>query len=372
MSSAVRGPNPRRGMVLITLAVVIIVIVGLLGLSLDLGRVYVAKGELQNYADAAAFAAALKLNGVQSGIDRATTAAGSMNNRWDFATQTISSGNRTVQFGSSSTGTNGSWLSNPSSSEIEDVTHVRVGVTASVPLLFMPMVRGATSQVVNASAVAGKVSTSTIGAGNLLPFAPLAPTPSNTSTFGFVVGSQYTLRWPSSGQPGTPCAGDVALGTGTGSTIARQNLQDPERGYWGSTSTNTIRTWINNGYSSPLSVGSNIELSSGEKNGAKEQMTTRVQSDTDHTSTTYAQYEANVSGGNRVGNGRRIVAVPVITGGGSSTQPVLGFAAFFLQSLSYHVGGNEPFCGTYIGSYTVGANASSGAGVGVTKLRLVR
>ena len=45
----------QRGMVLVTLAVVVIAIVGLLGLSLDLGRVYIAKSELQNYADASAF-----------------------------------------------------------------------------------------------------------------------------------------------------------------------------------------------------------------------------------------------------------------------------------------------------------------------------
>jgi uncharacterized membrane protein len=57
--------NKRRGMVIITVAALSVVFIGFLGLSIDLGRVYITKRELQNYGDAAAFAAALRLNGLQ-------------------------------------------------------------------------------------------------------------------------------------------------------------------------------------------------------------------------------------------------------------------------------------------------------------------
>jgi hypothetical protein len=379
--------------VLVTLAVVIVIIVGLLGLSVDLGRVYIAKGELQNYADASAFAAVLQLNGLQSGVDAASSAAGSLPNKWDFSTRTITAANRTVQFGATATGTNGSWLVSPSSYEIPNITHVRVGVSTIVPLLFMPMVRGASSQTVSAVAVGGKVSSNTVGAGNLLPMAPLAPTPGNTTTFGFQVGQQYALRWSSNignnnAPPnGSTCAGDLALGWGAGSTIARQRVRDPDRGWWGDSSGSTLSGWIDTGYTSAVSVGDTIELYSGTKNGRKQAMEARVASDTDHTSTTYTQYENNISGGYRVGNGRRLIVVPVVAGtasasngngngngtGSGTPQSVLGFAGFFLHSMSYDdTNGNEPFCGTFIGSFTMGTNAHSGGGIGVTKVRLVR
>ena len=226
-----------------------------------------------------------------------------------------------------------------------------------------------------------------------MPMAPLAPNPANTTTFGFQVGQAYALRWSSnisnSGAPpsGSTCGGDLALGWGAGSTIERQRQRDPDRGWWGTSSGNTLSEWIENGYPYALTVGGTIELYSGTMNGRKQAMEGRVESDTDHASTTYTQYENNTAAGDRVGNGRRIVVVPVVAGAPSSSngngngngsgsgteQTILGFGAFFMSDLTYDdTNGNEPFCGTYIGGYTVGANAHSGGGSGLTKLRLVR
>src|SRR5205814_1866492 len=52
----------RKGFALIATGVCVISLLGLLGLALDLGRVYIAKNETQSFTDTAAMAAVLKLN----------------------------------------------------------------------------------------------------------------------------------------------------------------------------------------------------------------------------------------------------------------------------------------------------------------------
>lgn len=60
-----RAATPRRqqGAVAIVVALALVAMVGFLGLALDLGKLYVAKSELQNGADACALAAARDLTG---------------------------------------------------------------------------------------------------------------------------------------------------------------------------------------------------------------------------------------------------------------------------------------------------------------------
>jgi hypothetical protein len=67
-SSTVRPLRHRRehGAVAITVALSLAVLIGFLGLALDLGKLYVAKTELQNAADACALASAQALTGVSA------------------------------------------------------------------------------------------------------------------------------------------------------------------------------------------------------------------------------------------------------------------------------------------------------------------
>jgi uncharacterized membrane protein len=67
MSSAVqhplttaRGIHRQRGVVSIIVALTVAMLIGFVGLALDLGKLYVARSELQNSADACALAAARK------------------------------------------------------------------------------------------------------------------------------------------------------------------------------------------------------------------------------------------------------------------------------------------------------------------------
>ena len=58
--TAARGIHRQRGVVLIILALTLAVLIGFVGLALDLGKLYVARSERQNSADACALAAARK------------------------------------------------------------------------------------------------------------------------------------------------------------------------------------------------------------------------------------------------------------------------------------------------------------------------
>lgn len=65
----------QQGAVAIIVAICLTLLVGMLGLVLDLGHLYVAKTELQNAADSASLSGAKELNGRVTGIASATTRA---------------------------------------------------------------------------------------------------------------------------------------------------------------------------------------------------------------------------------------------------------------------------------------------------------
>ena len=383
--------HPRQGFVLVTASALLVVLLGMLGLAVDLGRVYIFKNELQTFTDAAALAGSLELNGTSGGLDRARsrvddTAAA---NKWNFASALLSAGERTVEFAASA---NGAWSSNPSSSEAAAQNYMRVTAAVSVPVYFLGAVQAASTQGVSARSVAGRVTAGQ--ASGLLPFSPIAPSSGDPANFGFVTGQRYALRWASdignSGAPpnGSVCPGDLALGWDPGSTIdrARQSGSSlgSSRGYWGSESGPQLDDWIDNGYPNPVATGSAIAMAGGVKNGRKQHMESRVNSDSDHTSTAYSTYEDNLSNLFRVGNGRRVIGVPLNAGptgngngngngnGGADVRTVIGIAAFFLDSLTYDdTNGNEPFCGEYAGTWVQGANGHSGGSAGIAKVRLV-
>ena len=82
------------GFVLIVTCIVVAILLGLAGLSVDIARMYVIQTELQAYADAAALSAALQLDGTDRGIEHARKAAfdlatGPHAMRWDMGSQTI-------------------------------------------------------------------------------------------------------------------------------------------------------------------------------------------------------------------------------------------------------------------------------------------
>lgn len=86
---SITGARPRtmtrqRGAVAIVVGLSIAVLIGFAGLALDLGRLYVAKTELQNSSDACALAAARELTGTSSNQLTIAEAAGMTTGRANF------------------------------------------------------------------------------------------------------------------------------------------------------------------------------------------------------------------------------------------------------------------------------------------------
>src|SRR5678816_2947948 len=87
----------KEGFVLITTGVCIVSLLGMLGLAMDLGRVYIAKTETQSFADTAALAGAFALDGLT--FDPARNAvSGNTKNQWNMGTTkfTVSGGDTTI------------------------------------------------------------------------------------------------------------------------------------------------------------------------------------------------------------------------------------------------------------------------------------
>ncbi|HYL35546.1 MAG TPA: Tad domain-containing protein, partial [Bryobacteraceae bacterium] len=64
-----------QGFSLMLLTVSMFVIVGMLGLTFDVGRMFITKNELQTFADASALAGVSYLNGTQAGVTAANSVA---------------------------------------------------------------------------------------------------------------------------------------------------------------------------------------------------------------------------------------------------------------------------------------------------------
>src|SRR4051794_28657773 len=80
-----------NGFVLLTMSASVVVLLGMVGLALDLGRTFVVKNEAQAFTDAAALAAVTKLNGTSGGITKAKAAVTGSVNSWNFASQAFTS-----------------------------------------------------------------------------------------------------------------------------------------------------------------------------------------------------------------------------------------------------------------------------------------
>ena len=355
MGGSYSGIRGRRGFTLLTTGACAIAILGIVGLAVDLGRVYVVKNEMQAYTDSAALAAAVELDGTAAGISRAQTAVANNTNRWNLGTATFS-GTET-QF---ATDVGGPWEASPASAA--NVRFVRVRASGNVSLLFLPAVSTTSSSNVSAISVAGQVAKQNFREG-LFPFSPLAHN-STPPDFGFTPGQWYTLRWPSNPKVNNNvCPGDneqqwVDLADADSSS---------ERGYIEETSSAVIRMAIEQDYmSNTLTIGQPVEMTGGNKQTQRDSIINRINQDTDPTSTSYAQYEAGDAG-----NGRRLVVVAINTG--HPNNIVLGFHLFFLLHPSeYTSGGNRPFCAEYVGPYVQGSRRKGAGGAGAYVVRLVQ
>lgn len=77
----------QRGFVLIAMSVAMLLMLAVIGMAFDLGRVYIARNEAQVFTDAAAMAAAARLDGTEDGLRSARAAVARLPMRWHLGTE---------------------------------------------------------------------------------------------------------------------------------------------------------------------------------------------------------------------------------------------------------------------------------------------
>jgi hypothetical protein len=272
-----RRRTTRKGFVLIVVGIALLALIGSLGLAYDIGRMYVAKNETQNYADAVALAAALELDGTLAGLTRARNRVIGDTNRWNYATEAFQ--NTEVWFAQTA---NGPWIENPTTAV--NYTFVRIIATAPVPMTFLPMLNSTPTAPAGAFLLFTINSTANVkalfdGAQQLqtgfregpFPFSPFAHDRFTGPHFGLVLGQLYTLRWASNfnlngNNDSRMCPGDR--------TDAMRQLaasgSAADRGFIESTSADTIRQSIVYDYQSVFrEIGDAVNMTGGTKQTQK-------------------------------------------------------------------------------------------------------
>lgn len=337
-----------QGIFLITFAIWAVVLLGVAGVALDGGRLFINRNEAQTYADAAALAAAQKLDGTPAGIHAARLAVRESGNSWDFGTQKVHEA--AVEFGSA--GTPDHWTAEPG--DATGLTRVRVTAQVNQRLFFAPLFVVRSLQLVRVRAVAEQTRGTQFAQG-VWPFSVLAFKGQAEPHFGLQAGRQYTIRYVN----GKGCEGDA---------------QDPahlrtggSRTWWGRYTDGVLRERVVVGRQAQgeeLTIGKPLPEVTMPLAGAAEYIEARRSQDTDSASVNYAAYS---NGG--TGNGRRIAVLPIQD---AELSTVRAFGMFFILPLDPEPQG-KPWCVEYIGGAMVPNSNRPGAGApGVYAIRLVR
>ena len=420
----------QRGMVLMTMAICAIALIGAMGLAVDLGHIFIVKNETQAYVDAAAIAAALKMDGSTAGIARANTAATSLSAHWNFDSATLTT--PTVEFSTASSGATWYLAANVTTALAPTMRFTRVTKTVAPSIYFVPMVMPTPvyTQNVQSQAIAGQVdfAANTTIPNGLGPFTGVTACNGSVTAcentapnFGLTVGDIYDIQWPQynsnrkncgngngNGNGGkaincfnsTPCPGDVTLDNGNGADPMQEVVQywgAKTNGYWGSTSTSDINSYILDIQQlASLAMGTNIDpyLSSGNKQGTAAILDARVNQDG-------VNYDISGNSGsglqkltdylaNTAHNGRRLMPLPMVYPNANNTTTVVGYAQFLLMTnisatgtSDYYVKGdggvtsqgtgNDPYCAIYAGAWIIGStNGGVGSTSGGGRVRLVQ
>jgi Flp pilus assembly protein TadG len=380
-----------------------VVLFGMVGLAMDIGRMYITKNEAQSFADSAALYAAQQLDGTTAGIANADNAVATNPNAWNFGTTAFSG---TITEYSADGATNWQTSDKVTALQALNIRYVRVTpVVNNVALFFLPVTGTGTTATVKAEAIGGQVllgcitCTKTLppssqnppGSSNaspvLFPYSPIAnldvtksaDLPTKGDPFGFTPGQQYDLKWPANASVGVlgnnkvPCAGD--------NNTAMVNRESPASSHLGEIVLNSASalsatiTMQDDALGVSVSIDQSVNPTTGQKNSIVKALNDRVAQDSDTTSTTYPSYS---------GNGRRLITVIINNGYAnaagtpySSDQQAigLGYAQFLLlPDYSQSGGSNNPWCAIYVGpspsvdTPKTGGGGARGRGVGVVRL----
>ncbi|HYM08297.1 MAG TPA: hypothetical protein VEU11_17225 [Terriglobales bacterium] len=392
MRNAVQPCLRRRskGFVVIAAALMVVMLIGIMGLCMDLARMYIAKNEIQAFVHAATAAAILQSNGTDQGIQNARQAVWQYQNLnlWNF--QSAPPQNVTVAFATTAAGP---YVTDPPTAK--GVQYVHVTAQSPVVLYFMPgfsdtaplgmmLATIGRVQTLQADATSAQLPVNTFY-DSLLPYSPDAINITDPN-FGYQKGSMYTLRWPPPGQRPDPtnppppgsnkyqnwCQGDRDANYVTTDSSSERGFIDI--GYGGNSSGSAFirQAIVSNVQSHPLAIGDTIINVNGNKGTESAAMSERFGEDTDTVSTSYTQYLANIENNNSVkGDGRRLVIVPV---NNPANDVVLGFGLFLLHSdICGSANDNTASCcAEYVGSALVPGRQAGDPNAGAYKPRLLK
>ena len=182
-----------RGSIIVMTAIFMLLFCVMLGLAIDVSRIYMVRAELQNAADAAALTAARELNGGTTGIDNAVTRANNIANTQGFGKAGVSLAS--VEFAINLDGTYWNAATNLATikANAADIRFVRVTTQATTTnILFAVRVLGNT-YAESRSAVAGM----SVGINGICKYfnIALAVDPLTNPTYTWPTGVPQTLKF---------------------------------------------------------------------------------------------------------------------------------------------------------------------------------
>ena len=183
-----RQRSNERGSIIMMTAIFMLVLFLMLGLCIDVSRIYMVRAELQNAADAAALTGARELNTGTTGIDNAVTQATIVANTVDFVKLGI--GITTVKFAKQPDGPYLDATTAKLSENVADIRYVHVTtVTANTAILFGVAALG-TSHAESRTAVAGM----SVGINGFCDFFPIAIA-KQSPTVPYAEGELVTVKF---------------------------------------------------------------------------------------------------------------------------------------------------------------------------------
>jgi Flp pilus assembly protein TadG len=198
------------------LVILVPVVFGLMGFAVDLGRLYMIRGELNQVTTAMALAAAGQLNGTAAALDNATAAAQTSlddttgnSNKYNFGSIQLGTDNGLLssQLGepayfATAAAATGADTTGSDQADGTTARHVQMSVTADAPLLFWGFLSlgQARKTTIAARAVAG-ISAPLCTVCSTMPIAILPVDAAETVDFGYVANTSYTFYFGCNNPP---------------------------------------------------------------------------------------------------------------------------------------------------------------------------
>lgn len=208
------GQNQRGATTIHVLVLLVPVFFGFIGFAIDLGQLYLARAEIKSAANAMALAAASQLIGTAASLTNAEAASklpiensGGFANKYNFGSVVIGEGSGRLsspspepEFFDTVSAATGEGDSSDASSGSNTARVVRIDIQADAPLTFFGLLSLGQDRKtpVAARAVAG-VSAALCTACGIEPIAVAPLNADDTTDFGFIANTRYTLGYTCTG-----------------------------------------------------------------------------------------------------------------------------------------------------------------------------